>query len=265
MSGKSSGLSTPLTPSSQVKNLEAAWECAQIAFQAKRYNECIRFFNEIIREQPRISKEQRELLSSSYKKSMQSSWNALTEVNLSLSLYKNPDNEPDIDIIKRLEFLQKTLQDEVRRYCNNFLELIDTTLLPVSSDVTAIVYYNKLKGDYYRYLSEVIEDDSEGNAGRSKSCYEIGLITAGEEMRIADPIYLSLVLNFSIFQYEILDMKDDAIDRADNVFNEAVRYMEELDEEEYSKASMILQLIRDNISIWSNERTHEQTFASESK
>ncbi|OHT15880.1 14-3-3 protein [Tritrichomonas foetus] len=233
---------------------EIAWFCAKTSFEAKRYNDCIRFFNELVKEQPRISKEQRELMANAYKRSIGPQRNALLIINEEIESYKQKANP---DIVDSLTTYQKLIIDEIAKNCNHFLELIDTTLLPVVTDAQSIVFYNKLKGDYYRYLSELGYHEDDGNIGRARASYEAAMKAASEDVKMADPIYLGLILNFCVFQYEILNMGDDAIDRADASFNEAVRYLEELDEKEYVESTMLLQLLRDNIAIWREDRNDD--------
>lgn len=233
---------------------QVAWACAQTAFEAKRYNDSILFFTELIRYNPRLSKTQRELLSSAYKHSISSARNSLHIIEDEIIAY---EKKGDLDVVKQLDDIQKSLKDEITKGCNSFLQLIDSTLLPVTSEAQTIVFYHKLKGDYYRYMAELSADD-DLNSGRARASYEMAMKSVGDEMKMADPIYLGLILNFCVFQYEILGMKDEAIDRADVSFNEATRYLEELDEQEYTEATMILQLLRDNISMWKDEKTEAE-------
>lgn len=245
-----SGRNTPLTPRTEE---EVYWCAAQTAFDAKRYNDSIRFFNELIKVQPRLSKTQKELLASAYKKLISSPRDALRIVTEEMSNYLK---KQDSEIVNRLDSIEKSLKSEISKIANNILELIDTKLLVVTTDAQSIVFYNKLRGDYYRYLAEINPTD-DTNLSRARASYESAMKSVNDDMKMADPVYLRLVLNYCVFQNELLDMKSEAIDRADATFNEAVRYLDELDENEYAEATIILQLMRDNIAIWREEQNEQ--------
>ena len=84
--------------------------------------------------------------------------------------------------------------------------------------------------------------------------YEHVLEIAKEQLKKANPAYLGLALNYSVFLYEIIGQKQEAIDLADNAFKEAVDLLDELDEDEYSEATLILQLLKDNVALWGDEQ-----------
>ena len=80
---------------------------------------------------------------------------------------------------------------------------------------------------------------------------------ATAELTKANPAYLGLALNYSVFLYEIIGQKQEAIDLADKSFKEAVDLLDELVEDEYSEATLILQLLKDNVTLWTEEQGQE--------
>ena len=78
---------------------------------------------------------------------------------------------------------------------------IDEDLVPNSQSSQTKVFYLKMKGDYYRYLSEVSTDDhlKEVSEGALKSYEEASALAEGLEK--THPIRLGLALNFSVFHY----------------------------------------------------------------
>ena len=69
---------------------------------------------------------------------------------------------------------------------------------------------------------------------------------------------LGLALNFSVFHYEIMNDQEKATNMAKKTFDEAISNLDEMKEDEYKDAALILQLLRDNITIWtSNEEEDE--------
>lgn len=231
----------------------SAFQAGEIALKAKRYTEAIRLFSESIKDQPRITRPQRANLSLCYHRAVCIPRNALRIIKCEIEMN---EKRKFSEIVQRFSVIKQTLEMEISKLCTSFIELIDTALLSVSDDAESVVFYTKLKGDYYRYLAEMRPDD-DTSLMRAKHSYEAAMRTVGDEIKISDPIYLGLILNFAIFQYELLNMKEEAIDRLDGSFNEAVRYLEELEEHDYAEATMILELMRDNISIWREKRSEE--------
>jgi 14-3-3 protein epsilon len=51
------------------------------------------------------------------------------------------------------------IEDELKDKCNDVLNLLDNHLLMNSKAPDAKVFFQKMKGDYYRYLGEFMQGD----------------------------------------------------------------------------------------------------------
>lgn len=67
------------------------------------------------------------------------------------------------------------------------------------------------------------------------------------------PIRLGLALNFSVFYYEILNQADVACKLAKSAFDAAISDLESLEEEQYRDSATIMQLLRDNLTLWTSD------------
>ena len=109
---------------------------------------------------------------------------------------------------EQIEKYQSKLEEECVDLCKEMLSLITTHLLPKarksSNSVESEVYFLKLQADYYRYVAEVgsTEDRVEKAKNRALTAYN-NAIKIADKMPKADPIRLSLFLNFSVYCYEI--------------------------------------------------------------
>ncbi|CAN6478804.1 unnamed protein product [Victoria cruziana] len=111
-----------------------------------------------------------------------------------------------------------------------------------------------MKGDYHRYLAEFKTGAERKEAAEStllayKSAQDIALA----ELAPTHPIRLGLALNFSVFYYEILNSPDRACQLAKQAFDEAISELDTLGEESYKDSTLIMQLLRDNLTLWTSD------------
>src|SRR6201982_553736 len=112
---------------------------------------------------------------------------------------------------------------------------------------------NHRKGDYHRYLAEFATDDAREEAATSAhEAYKTALSVAQTELPPTHPIRLGLALNFSVFYYEILNSPDRACHLAKQAFDDAIAELDSLSEESYRDSTLIMQLLRDNLTLWTS-------------
>lgn len=73
------------------------------------------------------------------------------------------------------------------------------------------------------------------------------------ELPPTHPIRLGLALNFSVFYYEILNSPDRACHLAKQAFDDAIAELDTLSEESYKDSTLIMQLLRDNLTLWTSD------------
>uniref|UniRef100_A0A7N4PF86 14-3-3 domain-containing protein n=1 Tax=Sarcophilus harrisii TaxID=9305 RepID=A0A7N4PF86_SARHA len=111
--------------------------------------------------------------------------------------------------------------------------------------------YYKMKGDYHRYLAEfATRNDRKEAAKNSLMAYKAASDIAMSELPPTHPIRLGLALNFSIFYNEILNSPDRACRLAKAAFDDAIAELDTLSEESYKDSTLIMQLLRDNLTLW---------------
>ncbi len=81
------------------------------------------------------------------------------------------------------------------------------------------------------------------------SCVEV----ATAELPPTHPIRLGLALNFSVFYYEIMNSPDRACQLAKQAFDDAIAELDTLSEESYKDSTLIMQLLRDNLTLWTSD------------
>ena len=76
---------------------------------------------------------------------------------------------------------------------------------------------------------------------------------ANTELKTTHPIRLGLALNFSVFHYETLNDPAKACNLAKSAFDDAIADIEHIDDDQYKDSTTIMQLIRDNLTLWTSE------------
>jgi 14-3-3 protein epsilon len=110
-----------------------------------------------------------------------------------------------------------------------------------------------MKGDYFRYLGEFLKGtDQKDVIDKAQDSYKKATEEAGKLMT-THPIRLGLALNFSVFYYEILNQPDVACKLAKSAFDAAISDLESLEEEQYRDSATIMQLLRDNLTLWTSD------------
>ena len=110
------------------------------------------------------------------------------------------------------------------------------------------------KGDYHRYVAEFSKDNDEDlnkAIAASKEAYDKAQ-KAAEGLGVTHPIRLGLALNFSVFYYEIAKQPEKACELAKEAFDNAIAELDALDEENYKDSTLIMQLLRDNLTLWTS-------------
>ncbi len=116
-------------------------------------------------------------------------------------------------------------------------------------------------GDYHRYLAEFATGDKrKDSADKSLNAYKAASDVAVTELPPTHPIRLGLALNFSVFYYEILNSPDRACHLAKQAFDDAIAELDTLSEESYKDSTLIMQLLRDNLTLWTSDMQDSGSF-----
>merc|ERR1711977_560774 len=150
------------------------------------------------------------------------------------------------------------VERELNATCQDILDILGKDLIPTASTSEAKVFYLKMKGDYHRYLAEFSSGESHGKCAEdAHECYKQASDIALNDLAPTHPIRLGLALNFSVFYYEVLNSPERACLLAKAAFDDAISAMDNLDEDQYKDSATIIQLLRDNLSLWTSDMQEE--------
>ena len=145
-----------------------------------------------------------------------------------------------------------TIEKQLIEDCERIINITQTKVLQNSEcEGTAKAFFVKMKGDYYRYISENAKGDKlEQAKQQALRCYE----DANEvELAACDPIKLGLALNFSVFHYEVMKNHGQACNLADGALQSALDKIDELEEDDFRDAKSIIELLKENLTLWKEE------------
>jgi 14-3-3 protein beta/theta/zeta len=222
---------------------------AKLAEQAERYDDMAGAMKKVTESSSELSNEERNLLSVAYKNvvgARRSSWRVIS------SIEQKTEGSERKQAMSR-EYREK-IEKELRDICQDVLTLLDKFLIPKASNPESKVFYLKMKGDYYRYLAEVATGESRTSVIEdSQRAYADAFDIAKAQMQPTHPIRLGLALNFSVFYYEILNSPERACHLAKQAFDDAIAELDSLNEDSYKDSTLIMQLLRDNLTLWTSD------------
>merc|ERR1711941_23101 len=112
---------------------------------------------------------------------------------------------------------------------------------------------------YYRDLAEFAGGEQRENAANeSLAAYKKATEVASTDLAPTHPIRLGLVLNFSVFYYEIMNEPESACKLAKKAFDDAIAELDTLSEDSYKDSTLIMQLLRDNLTLWTSDMGDDQ-------
>jgi tetratricopeptide (TPR) repeat protein len=219
---------------------------ASTAERAERYEDMCKFMSALVTlngtTNTDLSVEERNLFSVAYKNvigARRASWRTL-----------NVEDGKYDDLIADYK---KKVETELSSICKEVLSLLEDKLLKNSGRTSeSSVFYLKMIGDYYRYLAEFASAD--GNDKKAAQYYGQAMDIAKDKLDPTDPIRLGLALNYSVCFYEILKDKKKACDLAKSAFDQAISKLDQLSEESYKDSTLIMQLLRDNLTLWTSDQ-----------
>jgi len=174
----------------------------------------------------------------------------------------NPDHDENSK--KDFDGYKTYIQNQINSVCDTVVDLITNTILKkeeakegeAENDeekrkcAEAQTFYHKMVGDYERYKAELLGPAVKSD--KASKAYK-------KAMEIASPLpdtdstKLGLALNYSVCLFEIAKNKNEAVRVAKDAFDNALKKLDELDDNDYKNSTLIMQLLRDNLTLWTSE------------
>ena len=220
---------------------------ARVAEKADCHEDTIKIMEDLIKTKENdLNLEERNILSSAYKNLVSSRRRARRSINAVETKEKNSNSK----LVQLITDLKLTLEKELKDLCNNIIKILNEYLIRKAKDNESKIFYLKMRGDYFRYLSEFeIDEKKTENIDNALNSYKEATELA-EKLPTTHPTKLGLALNYSVFHYEILNDKQTAFKIASEIFDVANNQLEKTEENQYKDSLAILQLLKENIELW---------------
>ena len=170
------------------------------------------------------------------------------------------------------------LERELLQLTVDVATLLESTLLKSVMSPEPQIFYRKMVGDLYRYLAEVSVPGAAvlpyatpvpsaatpaaasastvvplGFEKKSLDAYQVAMRLASTHLEPTHPTRLGLCLNYSVLLFEVLKDKKAACELARQAFDLAIAKLDDLDESSYKDTTLLMQLLRDNLTLWTSQ------------
>ena len=223
--------------------------------KAEEYNKVIEFIEEFIKLNPKLDKEECDILSTGFK-------NMITDKRASwftLNSMERKEKKKKKNTVKEIKEIKNHIENELREICNKLQEIVDKNLIPNNDEVDTLVFLYKLKADYFRYICEFAEgNEYQDNLIKAEEYYKKAYEIADKKLPIINCNRVSVALNYAIFLYETKKDKKSGFDIAQNTFKESMKFIDDLEKPKYRDTLLIIQLLKENIIFWNSEMGDEE-------
>ena len=219
---------------------------ARVAEQAERFEDMVDFLKPVLDNKGSgLSSDERNLLSVAFKSlisSKRTAWRTIAAIEQNPKYAKYGDS---------LGKYKKQIETALYADCEKIISIVRTKVLTKPADDESKVFFEKMVGDYYRYIAETAQGDKLEQVKQEalKSYTEASRVT----LPSCNSIKLGLALNFSVFYYEVLKDHKKACDLAEQNLQEALEKIDEISEEDFRDAKSIIELLKENLTLWKEE------------
>ncbi|VDM74279.1 unnamed protein product [Strongylus vulgaris] len=272
---------------------------AKLAEQAERYDDMAQSMKKVTELGAELSNEERNLLSVAYKNvvgARRSSWRVISSIE-----QKTEGSEKKQQMAKEYrEKVEKELRDicqDVLNLLDKFL------IPKAGNPESKVFYLKMKGDYYRYLAEVASGEDRSSVVDKSQQSYQEAFDIAKDKMQPTHPIRLGLALNFSVFYYEILNAPDKACQLAKQIakenlatthparlglalnysvffyeiasspdracqlakqaFDDAIAELDTLNEDSYKDSTLIMQLLRDNLTLWTSDAAADDQDAGE--
>jgi 14-3-3 protein epsilon len=226
----------------------------RVAEQAERFDDMYNFLKEVIAAKDSdFSTDERNLLSVGFKNLIAANRTAIRTIG---AIEQNPKYQK---FATALQNYKKKIEGELYAQCSSIVALVKEKCIKLASNSESKAFFHKMAGDYCRYVAESAQGEklTEAKNGALEQ-YTIAQELSLKDLGACNPIRLGLALNFSVFYYEVMNDHKKACELGESSLQSALDKIDECDEETFRDAKSIIELLKENLSLWKEEEGEGQ-------
>ena len=233
-----------------MNEMEELSALAQVAEEAERYEDASKYIEDLIKKKKEdLTKEEKNIFYNSNKYIINSKRCSLRSTHL----IEEKEKKHSSQYIPIVTNFKNILESEIIDVCKNIINLINNYLLKKTITDESKIFYLKMKGDYCRYLCEIVNSNENQNyIDESEKSYKEANDLA-QNLPWTNSVRLGLSLNYSVFYYEIKKNVNQAIKIGKEAIKGAKKQNDKIKEDEDKDALLTLQTLKENILIWEKE------------
>jgi 14-3-3 protein epsilon len=192
--------------------------------------------------------EERNLLSVGFKNLIGSKRTAIRTI---AAIEQNPKYSKFGEALKTYK---NRIELDLFNQCLDIVNTVKDKCLKLAVEHESKAFFLKMVGDYYRYVAESASPDrlEEVKSG-ALEYYNQASALANKDLGACNPIRLGLALNFSVFHFEVMSDQKKACELGETALQNALEKIDECDEETFRDAKSIIELLKENLSLWKEE------------
>ena len=221
-------------------------QMAYFAQSTERFDDMASKLKSLIEQTDFLSNDERNMFSFVFQKlarNLRTSWH-----NICIIEKNTYNNNYKPNLVKEY---RQVIEQNLVSLCNEALSLIEKLLVSKRNDCETDIFYYKMKGDYYRYISEVVTGEKFCiSAAEAQKCYQKGFDIGVKNLEPTNEVFLELIIDFAIFYYDILNMPDVACQIAENAYNKALANIDNVNNITEDNILVLMILLDENIRYW---------------
>lgn len=168
--------------------------------------------------------------------------------------------------IHRLSALVRDLIDQekakvgqdLEALCQEALTLIDDVLIKNSDSLQGRVFFEKMRGDLFRYLAENSEDAKNAEYADSAEKAYTSAMELSADLPVSDQARLGTILNYAVFLYEHRSNAPRATELVENAIASVGDEISKLSENSKAETLGIIRVMQTNLMNWDDPEEEEE-------
>eukprot|EP01062_Namystynia_karyoxenos_P066980 TRINITY_DN60897_c0_g1_i1.p1 TRINITY_DN60897_c0_g1~~TRINITY_DN60897_c0_g1_i1.p1 ORF type:complete len:338 (+),score=104.55 TRINITY_DN60897_c0_g1_i1:76-1014(+) len=217
---------------------------AGVAETAERYEEMWDWLKLVAQMPQPLSEHERNLCSVAAK-------NIASGLRVAIRQIDGEEGSAPAQYIGALARFRKDMADKLLAHIEQVVRFAEVGLERCSQEAADLVWWSKVLADQHRMMAEALpEGGQRQQAVESADQYYQKAYATAQDLPPTNPIRLGCALNYSVQLYEIKKDAEAASKLAKEAFDEAITALDTLSDGDYKDATLIMQLLRDNLTLW---------------